>query len=64
MIPAGMPDTSTPLPPEFFVNPRCPQGSSSVLPVTEPVETTGEDLLVKDLPAVVEGVYIPPGPVN
>ena len=24
MIPAGMPDTSEPLPPEFFVNPQCP----------------------------------------
>ena len=40
MIPAGMPDTSTPLPPEFFVNPRCPPGPSSVLPAAEPVETT------------------------
>ena len=25
MIPVGMPDTSESLPPEFFVNPRCPQ---------------------------------------
>ena len=27
MIPAGMPDTSTPFTPEFFVNPRCPSGA-------------------------------------
>ena len=26
-IPAGMPGTSNPLPPEFFVNPRCPLGA-------------------------------------
>ena len=26
-IPAGMPDMSTPLTPEFFVNPRCPLGT-------------------------------------
>ena len=38
MIPAEMPDTSTPLTPEFFVNPRCPPGSSSVLSIVEPVE--------------------------
>ena len=29
-IPDGMSDTSNPLPPEFFVNPRCP---SSVVPI-------------------------------
>ena len=29
MIPAGMPDTSEPLPLEFFVNPRCPPSASS-----------------------------------
>ena len=29
MIPPGMPDTSKPLPPEFFVNPRCPPNASS-----------------------------------
>ena len=28
-IPAGMPDTSKPLPPKFFVNPRCPPSASS-----------------------------------
>ena len=29
MISAGMPDTSEPLPPEFFINPRCPPSASS-----------------------------------
>ena len=64
MIPAGMPDTSTPLTPEFFVNPLCPPGSSSVLPAAELVETTGEDLPAKDLSATEEGVDIPPGPFD
>ena len=64
MIPTGMPDTTTPLPQEFFVNPRCPPGSLSVLPATEPVETIGEDFPIKDLPTAEEGVDIPPGPVN
>ena len=65
IILVGMPDTSTPLSPEFFVNPQCPTGSSSsVLPAAEPVETTGEDFPVKDLPAAEEGVDIPPGLVD
>ena len=29
MIPSGMPDTSKPLPPEFFINPRCPPSAFS-----------------------------------
>ena len=29
-IPDGMPDTLTPLPPKFFVNPRCPSGAVHV----------------------------------
>ena len=64
MISARIPDTSTPLPPEFFVNPRCPLSSLFVLPAAEPVETTGEDLPVKDLPTIEEGVDILPGPVD
>ena len=63
MIPTGMPDTSTPLPLEFFVNSRCPPGSSPVLPAAEPVETTGEDLPAKDLPAAKGGIDIPSGPL-
>ena len=44
------------------MNPRCPPGYPSVLPAAKPVETTGEDLLAKDLPAAEEGLDIPPGP--
>ena len=29
MIPAGLLDTTKPLPPEFFINPRCPLSASS-----------------------------------
>ena len=49
-IPLGMLDTSTPLTLEFFVNPRCPLGSSFALSTTEPVETTEEALADKGLP--------------
>ena len=52
LFPAGMPDTSTPLTPEFFINPRCPPNSSSVFPDVEPVKTIGEDLSAKSLPTV------------
>ena len=62
LIPAGMPDTSTPLTPEFFVNPRCPPSSSSILPDAEPVKTIKEYLSAKSLPSVGDGVDIPPGP--
>ena len=48
-IPPRMPDTSTPLTPEFFVNPRCPLGSSFALSTTEPVETAEEALVHKGL---------------
>ena len=62
LIPVGMPDTSTPLTPNFFVNPRCPPSSSSVFPDAEPVKTIGEDFPAKSLPAAGDGVDIPPGP--
>ena len=62
----GMPDTSTPLTPKFFVNPRCPPGSSSALSTTEPVKTAEEDLADKGLPSVEGEVDIllepPAGP--
>ena len=63
MIQAEMLDTSTPLTPEFFMNPRCPLGSSSVLSAVEPVKTAGEDFPAKDLPAIEVGVDIPSGPL-
>ena len=61
LIPVGMPDTSTPLTPESFVNPQCPPSSSSVFPATEPVETIEEYLSTKDLPDVEGGVDISSG---
>ena len=30
MVPDGMPSTSKPLSPEFFINPRCPLGAGPV----------------------------------
>ena len=65
-IPPGMPDTSTPLTPEFFVNPRCPPGSSFALSIAELVETTEEALAGKGLLGAEGGVDIlfepPAGP--
>ena len=49
-IPPGMPDTSTPLTLEFFMNPRCPPGSSFAFLTAEPVETAEEALAYKGLP--------------
>ena len=60
LIPTGMPDTSTPLTPEFFMNPRCPPSSLSVYLDLEAVKSIGEDLLAKSLPTVGDGVNIPP----
>ena len=62
LIPVGMLDTSTPLTPEFFVNPRCPLSSSSIFLVAEPDENIEEDLSAKDLLATEGGVDIPLGP--
>ena len=48
-IPPGMLDTSTPLTPKFFVNPRCSPGSSFALSTAEPVETAEEAFADKGL---------------
>ena len=64
MIPTGMPDASIALTPDFFVNPRCPPGSSSVLPAADPAEIFGEDLPAKDIPAAKGGVDISSGPLT
>ena len=63
LIPVEMPDTLTPLTPEFFVNPRCPPSSSSVFPLIEPVKTFEEEFSAKDLPAAEGGVDIFTGPL-
>ena len=52
----GMPYTSTPLTSEFFVNPRCPPGSSFALSTAEPNETAEEPLADKGLPGA-EGEF-------
>ena len=57
-IPTRMPDTSTPLTPDFFVNPRCPSGSSLALSPAEPVKTAEEDLVDKGLPGAEGEVNI------
>ena len=53
MIPAGMPDTSKPLPPEFFVNPRCPPSASFGPPGTA---TGREEPLASSPLAAVDGM--------
>ena len=35
VIPDEMPETSKPLPPEFFINPRCPPGAAPRVPTTD-----------------------------
>ena len=60
LIPAGMPDTSTPLTLEFFMNPRCPPSSSSDFPDVKPVKILGEYLLANSLSAAGDGIDIPP----
>ena len=57
-IPLGMPDTSTPLTPKFFVNPLCPPGSSFALSTAEPVKTAEEALEDKGLLGAEEEVDI------
>ena len=59
MIPAGMPDTSKPLPPEFFINPRCPPSVSSDLLAAA---TIREEPPAKSPLAAVDGINIPSEP--
>ena len=56
MIPAGMPDTTKPLPPEFFINPRCPLSASFDLPSVVDIrkEPSAKSPLATD-----DGIYIP-----
>ena len=41
-IPDGMPDTSKPLPPKFFINPQCPSSVVHVEAVVTPKAGTSE----------------------
>ena len=59
MIPAEMLDTTKPLPPGFFINPRCPLSASSDLPA---VATIREEPLAKSPSAAYDEIDIPPKP--
>ena len=56
LIPAGMPDTTKPLPPEFFINPRCPPSASFDLPAAATIK---EEPSAKSLSAIDDGIDIP-----
>ena len=52
VIPDGLSDTSKSLPPEFFINPRCPPGAALGVPTTDPdanVKEAGKSLLVVEV---------------
>ena len=57
-IPTGMPDTSKPLPSEFFVNPRCPPSAAPEAPTTDSGATIGEELLAEVLLTTEDGLSI------
>ena len=59
MIPTGMLDTSNLLPPEFFINPRCPLSASSDLPASS---TVREEPPTLSPLAAVNGMDNPPEP--
>ena len=60
-IPAGMPDTTNPLPPRFFVNPRCPLSTFSSLPAAKPVAAIREGPPAESPPTAKDGLDVPPG---
>ena len=53
-IPDGMPDSANPLPPEFFVNPRCPSAPITVevkavdIDMGEATKDTEEDVVIEE----------------
>ena len=56
VFPDGMPDTSKPLPLEFFINPLCPPGAASGVPTTDLDSDVIE--VGKSLPATEVGLGI------
>ena len=56
VIPNGMPDTSKPLPPEFFINPRCPPSAAPRVHTIDPDVDVREP--GKNLPAAKVGLGI------
>ena len=53
-----MPDTSKPLPPGFFINPRCPSSAALGVPSNDPDTNIREELPSESLPAVKEGLIV------
>ena len=60
-IPVGMPDTSKPLRPEFFINPRCPPSVALEAPAADPNATVREELPAEVLPGTEDGLSIQSG---
>ena len=59
MIPIGMPDMMKSLPPEFFINPRCPPSASFNLPAIAAIR---EKPKAKSPSAAGDGIDNPPEP--
>ena len=52
VVPDGMPDTSKPLSPKFFINPQCPPGTVPAEAVTSDVRP-GEAMITPEREALV-----------
>ena len=57
-IPVMMPDTSKSLPPEFFINPRCPPSNAPGIPTIDPDVNIREDLPTEGLPTAKERLSV------
>ena len=55
---AGMPDMSKSLPPEFFINPRCPSSAALGVPSIDPDANIREEPPVESLPTTEEGLVV------
>ena len=62
LIPVGMPDMSNPLPPKFFVNPRCPPSASSATLAANPLVIGREKSSAESLAVAKDGVDVPSEP--
>ena len=61
-IPNGMPDSSVPLTPEFFFNPRCPLSVLSAAPTLDPTAVNKEECSENSPTAAGEEAILPIGP--
>ena len=57
-IPARMFDTLKSLPPEFFINPRCPPSAAPGVPATYPDTNIREKIPTNSLPVAEEGIGV------